>query len=94
MLCCHADNMSNQNMIEFVKSIPGQLILVIIGFVLMVNSNHTDIILKGSVEAEHLLADNMELVGRVLIVLGIVKIMIMWYLAHSQDQLDSAEKKI
>jgi len=86
--------MSNQNMIEFVKSIPGQLILVIIGFVLMVNSNHTDIILKGSVEAEHLLADNMELVGRVLIVLGFVKIMIMWYLAHSQDQLDSTEKKI
>ena len=94
MLSYHADNMSNQNMIEFVKSIPGQLILVIIGFVLMVNSNHTDIILKGSVEAEQLLADNMELVGRVLIVLGIVKIMITWYLAHSQDQLDSTEKKI
>ena len=88
-----ASIMAQQNMIEFVKSIPGQLIMIIIGFVLMVNSNHTDVILKANnVEAEQLLADNMELVGRVLIVLGIVKILIMWYLAHVADQSESADE--
>ena len=93
MLKGYASIMAQQNMIEFVKSIPGQLIMIIIGFVLMVNSNHTDIILKANnVEAEQLLADNMELVGRVLIVLGIVKILIMWYLAHVADQSESADE--
>jgi hypothetical protein len=82
------------NMISFVKSIPNQLIMVIIGFVLVVNSNHTDIIVKGSLEAEQLLANNMELVGRILIVLGVVNILIRWYLAHAADLAESEEAKI
>ena len=82
------------NMISFVKSIPNQLIMVIIGFVLVVNSNHTDIIVKGSLEAEQLLANNMELVGRILIVLGVVNILVRWYLAHAADLAESEESQI
>ncbi|MBK39063.1 MAG: hypothetical protein CMB50_02400 [Euryarchaeota archaeon] len=86
--------MPNSNMIAFVKSIPNQLIMVIIGFVLVVNSNHTDILLKGSLEAEQLLANNMELIGRILIVLGAINILIRWYLAHVADIADSEEVKV
>ena len=77
-----------QHMMEFVKSIPKQLSTIIIGFVLMVNSNHADHIYKGSEAAEAMLADNMELVGRVLICLGLIQILVMWYLAQAADNAE------
>ena len=77
-----------QHMIDFVKSIPRQLLTIIIGFVLVVNSVHTDLIIDGSFQAEQMLADNMELFGRVLICLGIVQILVMWYLAQAADSAE------
>ncbi|MBG46444.1 MAG: hypothetical protein CMB76_08030 [Euryarchaeota archaeon] len=77
-----------QHMIDFVKSIPRQLLTIIIGFVLVVNSVHTDLIIDGSFQAEQMLADNMELFGRVLICLGIVQILVMWYLAQASDSAE------
>ena len=85
--------MGNNNMVEFVKSIPNQLIMIIIGFVLVVNSNHTDI-MGFSFNVEQLISNNMELVGRVLIVIGIVKILVTWYLAHVADQEVPKENQI
>mgnify|MGYP001400621389 FL=1 len=77
-----------QHMIDFVKSIPRQLLTIIIGFFLVVNSVHTDLIIDGSFQAEQMLADNMELFGRVLICLGIVQILVMWYLAQASDSAE------
>ncbi|MDP6889337.1 MAG: hypothetical protein QF454_04835 [Candidatus Thalassarchaeaceae archaeon] len=85
--------MANKNMIEVVKSIPNQLILIIFGFILVVNSNHTDI-MGFSSKLEQLISNNMELVGRVLIIIGFVKIMVTWYLAHVADQEEPKENNI
>ena len=54
----------------------------------MVNSNHADHIYEGSYQAEAMLADNMELLGRVLICIGIVQILAMWYLAQAADNAE------
>ena len=83
-----------QHMMEFVKSIPRQLSTIIIGFVLMVNSEHADHIYEGSYQAEQMLADNMELFGRVLICLGLIQILVMWYLAQAADDAEEVETEI
>tara|TARA_B100000945_G_C20092331_1_gene461863 strand:- start:263 stop:508 length:246 start_codon:yes stop_codon:yes gene_type:complete len=77
-----------QHMMDFVKSIPRQLLTIIIGFFLVVNSVHTDLIIDGSFQTEQMIADNMELFGRVLICLGIVQILVMWYLARVSDSAE------
>jgi len=77
-----------QHMIDFVKSIPRQLITIIVGFFLVVNSVHTDLIIDASFQAELMLADNMKLFGRVLICLGIVQILVTWYLAKASESAE------
>ena len=88
--------MSNTNMLEYVKGIPGNLLTIIFGCICIVNSSNVNAFVEQE-ELQDLIADNLELIGRILVVLGIIKILVDWYVANSADQNtsnDSSKEEI
>jgi hypothetical protein len=75
--CCRVAMLRSETE-AFVKAITNHVILIIIGCVLLVNSKHTALLESEKYEA--VLSDNIDLIGRLMIVIGIVRILIEWYM--------------
>lgn len=82
--------MHNSNRLEFVKSLPMNFGAIIFGFICMVNSAHVDAIII-DVKIQALVRDNLDLLGRVLVILGILKITVDWYVAQNSDRIAEEE---
>ena len=86
--------MHNSFRLEFVKSLPMNFGAIIFGFICMVNSAHVSAIIT-DIKMQELVSDNMDLLGRVLIALGILKIAVDWYVAQNSDRMaDEEEAKV